>query len=81
MVVKSFSIHLKTQNMFDLSESGAGHLLMLPDDALLGCFNMQYSRIQERHKLHGPYNMGHAPVLLASTAEFSHIFRLCLLLI
>ena len=81
MVVKSFSIHLKTQNMFNLSESGAGHLLMPPDDALLGHFDVQYSRIQERHELHGPYDMGCAPVLLTSTPEFSHIFRLCLLLI
>jgi hypothetical protein len=81
VVVKSFFVHLKTQNMFDFGESGAGHLLMQPDHTPLGHFDVQYSRIRERNGLHGPYEVGHTPVLLASTPEFSHIFRPCLLLI
>ena len=75
MVVKSFFIHWKSQNMFDLGESGTGHLLTQPDHVLLGHFNVQCSRIQENPELHGPYNMECAPVLLASTPEFSHVFR------
>ena len=75
MVVKSFFVHRKSQNMFDLDESGTGHLLTQPDHILLGHFDVQCSRIQEKPKLHGPYDMERAPVLLASTPEFSHIFR------
>ena len=75
MVVKSFFIHWKSQNMFDLGESSTGHLIMQPDHVLLGHFNMQCSSIQELLELHGRYDMERAPVLLASTPEFSHVFR------
>ena len=81
MVVKSFFEHRKTQNMFDLGESDTGNLLMQPGHALLGHFDVQYNRIQGSHESHGPYDMGHAPVLLTSTPEFSYIFRLCLQMI
>ena len=76
MVVKSFFIHWKSQNMFNLGESGTGHLLTQPYHVLLGHFDVQCSRIQEKPELHGAYNMVCAPVLLASTPVFSHIFRL-----
>jgi hypothetical protein len=56
--------------MLDLGESGAGHLLMQPDRAPLRRFVAQYSKIRERRELHGPYEVGHALVLLASTPEF-----------
>ena len=75
MVVKSFYVHQKSQNMFNLGESGTWQLLMQPDHILLGHFDMQCSRIQEKPELHRPYDMERAPVLLASTPEFLHIFR------
>ena len=75
MVVKFFFVHRKSQNMFDLGESSTGHLLTQPDHVLLGHFDVQCSRIQEKPELHRPYDMEHAPVLLASTPEFSHVFR------
>jgi len=71
--VKSFFEHQKTRNTFDLGESGTGHLLVQPDHVLLGHFDVQYSRIRERHELHGPYDVGCAPELLASTPELSNI--------
>ena len=71
MVVKSFFEHRKTQNIFDLGEIGTGHLLMQTDLVLLGHFDVQCSRIREMHGLHGPYDVGRALVLLASTPEIS----------
>jgi len=74
VVVKSFFERRKTQNMFDLGENGPGHLLMQTGRVPLGHFDVQCNRIREMHGLHGPYDVGRALVLLASTPEFSNIF-------
>ena len=37
---------------------------------------MHYSKVCERHKLHGPYHMRYAPVFLAVTPEVSALIRL-----
>ena len=62
--------------MFDLGENSTGHLLTQPDHILLGHFDMQYSKVLERHELHGPYHMRFAPVFLAVTPEVSALIRL-----
>ena len=60
--------------MFDLGESGTGHLLMQPDHVLLDISTCNVAEFKKSPNCmdHMTWNM---PILLASTPEFSHVFR------